>query len=772
MLLVVYPDFHNATATASELKDQYSDSLKVTELQEIVVNSGKQKYSKRNNPAFDLMVNIRERMDKYNPEKTPEYNYDYYDKLILGVNEYDIQAITKRNQYRFIKDYVDTCITPAFPVMLLSFREKGGTRLFSRNPRFDKNIIKARRAVGIDEAFDQQNLNVIFDDLLREVDIYNNDINLLQNRFVSPLSNIAGDYYKYFLNDTVIAPDGKKYIELVFTPKTPESFGFNGRMFVEAGDTTYFIKRLSMRVPRVINLNYIDNIFIDQEFEKDSLGNRHKVNEDMCLELKLMPGTPTFFGRRISTRKNFNYKTPFGYEQYIRSLGNIFVYPDADKLSGELWDSFRPIPLSPVEKNMGSFLATLRKNPVFYWGEQVLKVLVNGYIPTWSPSKFDIGPVNTLISYNSIEGVRLRLGGVTTAALSKHIFGRGYLAYGCRDRKFKYNAELEWSLTPKKLHAREFPMNLFRFHYTYNLDMVGQKYLFTNPDNIFLSLKRKQSKLALYKRETGIDYELELLNNFSFKVGLEHAVYEPSPWLPFRTMSGDNIDKLRIGELHVTLRYAPGEKFYQERSRRDPVNLDAPIFMMTHRYAPKYFLGSTFTVNLTELSVFKRFWFSAFGYADFLLKGGKIWSQVPYPELLWPNANLSYTIQPESYSLMNPMEFPLDYYGSLDVTYWMNGLLFNRIPYFKKLRFREVISYKMLMGGLTRKNNPEFNKNLFEFPVDAGVSRMTSTPYMELSAGIDNILTILRVDYVWRLSYLDTPGISKGGVRVSLHFSF
>ncbi|MDE6295837.1 MAG: carboxypeptidase-like regulatory domain-containing protein, partial [Muribaculaceae bacterium] len=394
-------------------------------------------------------------------------------------------------------------------------------------------------------------------------------------------------------------------------------------------------------------------------------------------------------------------------------------------------------------------MTRLRSIPVIYWGEQVLKILVNGYVATGKKSKIDLGPVNTLISYNHLEGVRLRVGGVTTADLSPHWFGRGYIAYGFKDRKFKYDAEIEYSFLPKKVHAREFPVHLLRARYKYELDMIGQRYFFTNQDNVFLSLKRHQSDLGLYKRDGAIDYELEMTNNLSVMASLDHYTYHATPWLPFVNGAGTNINHYSVSQIAVTLRYAPGERFVQARSYRTPVNLDAPIFTLTQRLAIRHWLNTDFNVNITEASIFKRIWLSAFGYLDVLLKGGKIWSRVQYPELLWPNANLSYTIQPESYSLMNPMEFAMDYYGSLDLTYWMNGLIFNRIPLLKKLKCREVIGYKMLMGGLTRKNNPEFNPELFRFPADAGVTRMTSTPYMELSAGIDNILTILRLDYVW-----------------------
>lgn len=179
---------------------------------------------------------------------------------------------------------------------------------------------------------------------------------------------------------------------------------------------------------------------------------------------------------------------------------------------------------------------------------------------------------------------------------------------------------------------------------------------------------------------------------------------------------------------------------------------------------------SDYTYRYTEAGFQKRFWFSAFGYTDVILKAGKVWNKVPFPLLIIPNANLSYTIQPESYSLMNAMEFMNDEYASWDVTYYLNGFLFNRVPLLKKLKWREVLSCRGLYGNLSDKNNPSMSNDLFRFP--STTSFMSHTPYVEVGVGVENILKVLRFDYVWRLAYRNLPGIDKSGLRISLHMTF
>lgn len=745
--------------------------IRYTDLQGVEITEKSNRYSKKDNPAYELMRKIRDSKSLGDPRMLPEYSEDFYNKIVIGLNNNDASDFHNKGKYRFMKEYVDTSAHTHLPVLLLSLHETAGTRFHSLNFLKDKVLIKAERNGGIDDAFDSKNINTILTDILNNVNIYEDDIKILHQRFVSPISHLADNFYRYYLNDTVII-DNKPHIELNFSPRSPEMFGFNGRMYVEADDSTYFIRKVEMRVPRVINLNYVDNVYITQEYYKDKFGKRHLKSDDMSLELTLMPGTDTFYARRLTNLDEPVFSTDHSLHNFLYNANNYIVYENSNLDPWDKWDELRLTPLSRAEGGMGSMMSRLRKYPIIYWSEKILKILVDGYVATSKKSKVDLGPINTLLSYNSLEGIRMRIGGLTTGNLSNHWFGRGYIAYGTRDRKFKYNAELEYSLAAKKYHSKEFPVNSILLHYNYELDNIGRHYEFTNPDNVFLSLQRESCRLSLYRREAAATYQLELSNHFSFVGSFRHRIYYGTKYMPLIDGYGHMDSRYTLAGFLLELRFAPGEKFLQSRGRRYAVNRDAPIIRLTQEFVPKGMLGSRFTLNKTELSVSKRIWFSAFGYLDAILKGGKLWSQVDYPALIWPDANLSFTIQPESYSLLNPMEFPLDYYGSLDLSYFANGLIFNQIPLIKKLKLREVFTFKALMGGLTQKNNPEYNDNLYRFPSGAATGHLASTPYMEASVGIDNILTCLRVDYVWRLTYRHEPNISRGGVRLSLHFSF
>lgn len=737
------------------------------ELDELVVRPKKEKYSKKDNPAVDLMRMVRQNQKKGDPRLQDWYSYDQYDKTTLGLLDFP-QRYVEDNP--FLLDYVDTTSHGGREVLDLIIKEKSSTALYSGGGD-RKTVVRGRRSEGIDESFDNGNIETMLEEVLREADIYGNDINLMSNRFVSPLSAIGADYYKYYITDTIDV-EGMRCVQLTFSPKNPESFSFMGNLYVEFGDTTGFVKKVSMKVPRTINLNYVDNLYIDQVYEKDDEGKRHKVRDDMSVDICLIPGTQRFYGRRITRYGDFSDRKREDMARAYAMGGDVWEIDESEKQPDSFWANQRLVPLSEAESQMGTLVTRLREKPFFYWAEKALVILVGGYVKTGNPSRFDFGPVNTLFSANTVEGLRIRLGGMTTAHLNQHWFAKGYVAYGTRDKVWKYKGELEYSLLRKKYHSREFPVNGIRGTYMYDLDMIGQHYLFTNADNIFLSWKRRPSDLVTYRRLVRVEYNLELRNQLSFSLWGEHVRQEATRWLPFEDGRGLVFRSYRQASFGICVRYAPGEKFIQEKSVRVPVNLDAPVIQLTHEWGPKGFLGADFTTSRTELSVQKRWWFSAFGYMDMILKGGMIWSQVQYPALMWPNANLSYTIQPESYSLMNPMEFALDKYASWDLTYWGNGVLFNRIPGVKKAKLREVVSFKGLQGGLSDRNNPSLHENLYRFPAYCDARLMGKRPYMEISAGIDNIFTILRVDYVWRLSYRDTPASDREGLRIALHFTF
>ena len=736
------------------------------QLGEVVVRKGKEKYSKKNNPAVEMIKRLRERRDDNDPRHFPHYGYTQYERMMLGFGDLD-ELMKDPEQQSWIEQYADTSLLTGKRILPFSIKETVARDYYSDAGH--KQVILGTRSAGIDERIDQENIKKVLDDFMGEIDIFQNDVTLLTNRFVSPLSRIAVDFYKFYLNDTVMV-DGERCAVLSFVPFTPQTFGFLGRLYVSLEDTTMFIKRVSMGVPHDINLNYVERLSVLQDFERAPNGSRLKTNEHIEVSMKLLPGLPLVFARRESSYRNHNFERPeggvFNFAGERHEEGSAAFMPD------EFWHEYRPAQVRTTTATMQNLMKRLRSSWLFYWAERFIVVMVNGYLPTARVSRIDIGPLNTMVSGNAMEGLRLRLGGVTNVNLSRHWFARGYVAYGFKDKKLKYMGALEYSFTPKKKQDKEFPIHSLQLSHRYDVDRLAQHYLYTNSDNMFLSFKRHKDTRIQYLRTSRLEYRHEWYNHFSITLGFEHNIHEGTQYVPFYHADGSSRQRYTQAGFSAQLRFAPGETFYQTRSHRIPINMDAPIITLNHTYMPKGFMGSLHEVNKTELGLQKRFWFSAFGYADVIIRGEKVWSQVAYPDLLMPNVNLSYTIQPESFTLMKPMEFINDQALSWDLTYWGNGILMNRLPLIKKLRLREVLTLRGLWGSLSDKNNPSKSNGIFQFPADALCQPMGDKPYMEAGVGLDNILTVLRVDYVWRINYRDHAGTDRQGVRIQLHFNF
>ena len=752
------------------------------DLPEVVVKPKREKYSRKNNPAVDLARRIIEHRDDNSPLNKEFYSNERHEKLNIALNDFNTE---KENpfgkKFKFIEEYIDTSHISGKPILHISARELIATDYYQKSPKRSRRHVKARRRNGIDDVFTTDEIEALYEEVFKDVDIFQDNISLFSSKFVSPLSKLGPTFYRYYIMDTIMI-DGDSCIDLAFTPFNVESFGFTGHIYVTK-DTTLFIKSVQMNVPHEINMNFVDNLNIKQDFYRTPDGTRLLTKETLTAELKIISAITGFYANREVVYREHNFQSNEFAQRILSNPAPVVEDDNATNKSEEYWSQYGFNEVSSKERSVGDMMKALRANPIYYWTEKCVSFLFTGWVPVTkvNPPLF-YGPVNTTVSHNGLEGWRLRTGAMTTAYLNPHIFGNFYVAYGIGDNKWKYMGELEYSFKKKKEHPNEFPIHSLRLRYENDIYQYGQNYLYTNKDNLFISLKRQNDTKIGYVRKAEFAYTKEFYNHFSFDITLRHRVDIASRFIPFeRTQTIDGVttstfvNDLTRSEIEIGLRYAPKEKFIQSKWNRRSVTPEHPVFTLSHKMGIKGILGSEFNYHHTEFGFYKRFWFSAFGYTDCIIKAGKVWNKVPYPMLIIPNANLSYTIQRESYSLMNAMEFFNDEYASWDLTYNMNGLIFNRIPLIRKLNWREVISFRGMFGHLTSKNRPDplNTGELFKFPYENDEYHYLGTmPYMEIGIGIENIFKVLRIDYVRRLTYCDLPGIEKWGIRVQFHVQF
>ena len=753
-------------------------------LDEVVVKPKREKYSRKNNPAVELMKKVIAHKKNNKLSENDYYQYNKYQKITMSLNDVTPEMLEK-GMYKkmpFLKDQIELCEETNKFILPISVDETASQKIYRKHPKSEKTIIKGMSSTGVNELFATGDmLSTVLKDVFTDVNIYDNDIRLLQYPFISPISSSdAISFYKFYIMDTTFV-DKDKCFHLTFVPNNSQDFGFTGHLYVLA-DSSYTVKKCTMNLPKKSGVNFVDNMDIIQEFEQLPNGEWVLKTDDMIVEMTLMKIMQGFQIRRTTRYSDYAFdELP---QQLFKRKGAEIKEADAMMRGDDFWNQYRPVPLTQTESSMDMLVKRLEQMPGFKYVIFVLKAFIENFVETGTkehPSKVDIGPVNTMISNNYIDGLRLRMSAQTTANLNPHLFFKGYYAYGFKDHRSKYMGEVEYSFNKKEYLPREFPKNSITFSYQYDVMSPTDKFLKTDKDNVFLSFKTSTVDQMSYVRNIALKYENETQFGLKTTVEVKHSTDEPTGGLAYITNDDQKtlVPEIQTMEASLAFRYAPGETFVNTKQRRIPVSFDAPVFTLSHTAGFKGVLGGEYNYNLTEIGLYKRFWFSSWGKIDMFVKGGAQWNKVPFPLLIMPAANLSYILQRETFNLINNMEFLNDRYASLDVSWDLNGKIFNRIPLLKKLKWREAIGFKMLYGHLTDKNNPmkhPGDSELFLFPTRDG--RPTSfvmdpkTPYMECSVGIHNIFKILHIDYVRRLNYLDHPDANKWGVRFMVMMTF
>ena len=620
-----------------------------------------------------------------------------------------------------------------------------------------------------------ETLNTIVKDLFSDIDIYDDQIKLLQNRFPSPIGSTAISFYHFYIDDTVYV-NQDQCIRLQFMPANQQDFGFRGELYV-LNDSTLHVKKCDMQLPANTGINFIDAMKIQQEYSKLENGEWALTTDNMIAELELTD----LFQRAIIIRNTSMSK--YSFESIADKLfkGKAKTKTDVKaKLRDEdFWKEHRSVELTKSEAGMNNFIDNMSKSKNFQWILLASKVLLENFIETGSdsvPSKFDIGPVNTVISNNYVDGFRLRASGRTTAKFNPHWFWEGYYAYGLGSSNHYYGTKVTYSFNKPEYQPIEFPVRTLSFESTYDVMAWADRYLINNKDNVFMAIRpQKVHQMFFYNRQV-LQFKWETEYGLATDFQIKTESNRPTGTLEYRRLStGETVGKMRFSEVKLGFDYRPGQQYVNSKTTRTEVNNDAPQFTLSHTVGLNHFLGGEYDYHLTEASVYKRLWLGSWGHLDTRFKAGAQWSKVPFPLLIMPAVNTSYFEHQGSFNMMDNMEFLNDRYAFFNLAWDLNGKIFNRIPLIKRLKWREYIAFKGMWGHLTDKNNPLLAKNagesaLYQFPSDTHV--MNNEPYMELVVGVHNIFKLFEIDYVRRLTYTAYPGVDVNGIRFGFNVMF
>lgn len=764
-----------------------------------VVTSKKSKYSRKNNPAVELMKKVIAAKKNSDLTKHDYYSIDKYSKITFAVNEVS-DKIFEEGSFKklpFLKDHVEVCNETGKLILPLSVDETVTRLVYRREPESKKNIILGQQETGVNDLLNTGNIvNTMLKDCFTDVDIYKDEVRLLQYPFTSPIAtHTAISFYRYFIVDTLYINNTDKCIQVDFTPNNAQDFGFSGSIYIMA-DNTYRVCKVDMGIPVRSDVNFVENMRIIQEFTQLPTGEQVLVRDDMIVQLKVAKGLHKFQVKRDTQYSNYTFE-PIS-DRTFKVKASTFTTSNARMQDESFWNTYRGDSLTKSESNMDMLIRNIENikgfKPILWIAKAFIENFVETSIDPHKPSKVDIGPVNTMVSQNFVDGFRMRVSAQTTANFNKNLFLKGYVAYGFKDHKWKGMGEVTYSFNKKSYLPREFPVNNLTFNYSRDVMSPSDKFMPTDKDNVFTSFKWTEVDHMMYYETFRLSWDKEWENglriNFQAKTEKDTPTaslfYQPL----FTGLATSNRNShyayLRTYELTAGVRYQPGVTWINTKQRRIAANNDAPIFSLNHTTGLYNFPQcSSFPYNFTEASIYKRFWLASWGKMDLTVKGGVQWNKVPFPLLIMPAANLSYIMEDNTFSLINNMEFLNDRYASLMFSWDMNGKILNRIPLIRKLKWREYIGCNVLWGTLTNKNNPyllqnENDSRILYFPGnfndDGTFSSLSKVmdkkkPYVELVVGIHNIFKIFHIEYVRRMNYhyADT---NKWGIRGMFRLTF
>ena len=657
-------------------------------------------------------------------------------------------------------------------------RELLAQESYRKSPKQTRRLVTGKRMEGLDEVLSDEGIDENIRAMFNPVDIYDGDIELMLNHFTSPLSPVlAVSFYKFYITDTTFV-DGQKCVELSFVPANQQSYGFTGRMYVSLDpDSTFALTKYVMTVSPHVNLNFVRDLSIVQTFHRDSLGRYLPYRCDTYGRMYISKHIQELYVHqmRVYTGYDLSDTVQMLPDSLFSRFETEVTLPRKDlmRYKSEFAER-RPVKLSAKETVLDSMWVELARLPEFKTIKYTGEVFTSGYIPTAhqrSKSKFDIGPVFNILSFNHEEGWRVRLGGMTKAELNPRNFLEGYAAYGFRDKRPKGSLTYTHTFDDKDRHSHEAPFSSFSINGIYELQTPGQSYDNFDRDNIMSSSDKEMN--VQYVAQGMMRLRKEWKSHVRFDTWLAARHYEPSGSLVYLQYQDDGslkkVDFFTEAEWHVGMSFTPNfSPGTRRRETQSNLRKDAPSISIGHTVD---LVDGVTWVHTTDFSAEKRIWLSSFGHIDAKLTAGAIWNRAPYTRLYIPSGNSSIWVSNNSFNSMQPMEFIMDRYVAFFATYHLKGWILNRIPLINRLRLREVMGFNILYGGLTDKNNVDIDPvGLYKMP---DVTKpFGDVPYMEYSLGIENILRIFRIDFVRRLTYVD--GWDKKDcwfVRIDLKFA-
>lgn len=723
-------------------------------LQEVVIKPGK-------NPALILLDSLNAHRDKNNPNRLEYWEAEVYNKMEFDVSNIDDKF--RKNplfkQFQFIFDYTDTSVISGKTYLPVMISETVSELYYQKNPQKEKEIIKATNISGIKN--DQ--VTQFTGQMYLKVNPYNNFIQLFGKGFVSPIASFGPLYYKYYLVDSAYLNNRWCY-QISYLPRRAQEPTFTGDFWIH--DTTFAISKINARMATDANLNFIYDLTFNLEYQFIGDSIWFTSVENTFIDFNISDKTYGLLGNKTTSYKNIVLGQKRDAEFYNpRLTRELIILDNVNNVNKTEWKQLRHLNLTEKELNIYGMVDSIKQIPVFQTWVDVVKTVVNGH---FSGKYFEIGPFYKFYSFNAIEGNRFRFGGRTSKLFSKKLLLNGHIAFGEKDQKIKFAHSGIYSF-------QQSPYIAFGWNIAHDIEQLGISQNAFTQDNILSSfLRRTYNKKLTMVDEAKIFFTYEWFQGLSNTITINTRQIWSTEYVPFiitHNNTTETLKKLNSTEIKLNTRYAYNETYLFGRRRRVRIGARWPILNIDFSMGLKNILGSRYQYYVVHASVQHDLIVNPIGRLKYIIDGGMYFGNTPYPLLQLHQGNETYAYDNYAFNMMNYYEFVSDRYFSVFAEHHFDGLFFNRIPLFRKLKWREVVSAKGLIGSISKKNIDQM-----QFP--EGLRGLT-VPYGEASVGVENILKMFRIDAMWRLSYLSKPpqsmhmpDIPKFGIRVNLRFEF
>ncbi len=725
------------------------------QLQEIEVSAGE-------NPAWSILEKVVNAKKVNNPEFKNNYTCEEYAKIRFDLNNFT-EKIKKNIMVRpfdFIWENVDTT-SDGVTYLPVLFVEKQIDHYYQRNPKRVRDYVKGVNTTGLKGP----KIMKFVDDLYLTPNIYDNYVVMLDKSFPSPINDNFKLHYEHTLMEDSVMIDGVKYYRINFQPKYKRELAFTGEMFVHAA--SHAIKQIELRFDIMANVNFVRSYWVSQTYaqvnDKDWMPISSQVLGDFTV-VENSSDMTGFFGRKNSSYKNYtiNRELP---SSVFKGSEIVIENDSATTRNAAYWKNARHLELTSEEDKVFNMVERIEQDPAFLIRKKAVLTFLTGYLPVGK--NFDIGNFYTFYAYNIIEHSRVKLGFRTSKDLAFPVKFNAYVAYGTFDEKWKYGGAAEWDIGKKKNPKR------LGISYRYDIEQLGRSYNQIEIDNVLTSfIQYGDVTSRIYKTDFKVYAENMWAPGFITRLSYLNNIVSPTNNETFEINDNGNMvqqEAFKANGVAITLKYSwqnrdvHGEFYLREE--RKIVFRKYPDIGIEWRWADKDAFQSDLNFQKLSLQLKQKVRLQKLGYFQYTLEAGKTFGTVPYPYLNIPFGNQLVLHDDAAFNLMNFLEYASDTYVTLHVQHHFEGLFFNHIPLINRLKWRELIFARAYWGGLSAANN----QSVYLFPENL---KALNKGYYEVGFGIENIFKISRIDFTWRLTDTDGPGVYRFIVKPSFRLAF